>query len=231
MLFFALLATFPILFPTVVAEQRIEMALGALTKLETINEINKSRPTKYYTLKKFYIDKSNISVHTSFDVSGRRKKNKMLNMHIYIVSAILKNQSNRTNSSCLAWLGTEYSDQIRYYRNDRERDKKYQAFAKESMKDFYQRDVNQFVYLERVRAYTVDGDRFKEAVDKNPKYSSNTAPVFLAVNKPFEKRNDGIWNAFFIVFGIAQGIWLTLILLAKFSDQELDRFASGKTTE
>ena len=231
--FVALIATYPIFFPTIIAVKRMEMALGDLTKLETINEIDKLKPTKYYTLKDFYIDKSNISVHTSFDVIryGKSKSSEMLNMHIYVVSPILKNPNDTTNSSCLAWLGIEYYDQIDNYIKYNEKNEKYQAFAKESMDDFYQKDVNQFVYLERVSKMTNDGDGFKEAVKKNTKYSSDNTSVFFGVNKPFEKRNEGIWDIFFIVFGIAQGLWLALLLALKFSNHEPDSIESGTAIE
>lgn len=172
--------------PTIVAQGYIEKASGTLTTLETINEIDKGEQTKYYTVKKFYIDKANIGVHSSFDVSGKHNEN--FNMHLYVVLPIFGSEADTTNSSCLAWLGVKYSEQISNRLEDNEKGEKYQAFANESQKDFDNKDVNKFVYLDRV-GNTDDGDGFKEAVKNSPKYNSNNTSVFLAVNEPFESKH------------------------------------------
>lgn len=211
--------------PTIVAQGYIEKASGALTKLETINEIDKGEQTKYYTVKSFHIDKTNIGVHSSFDVSGRHNEN--FNMHLYVVLPILGREADTINSSCLAWLGVEYSEQISNRLEDKEKEEIFQAFANESQKDFDNKDVNKFVYLDRV-GNTDDGDGFKEAVKKSPKYNSNNTSVFLAVNEPFENRNGNTFAWIFGAFGIAGGIWLIMLLIPKLDESELRRFESGK---
>ncbi|WKW45458.1 rhomboid family intramembrane serine protease [Myroides sp. JBRI-B21084] len=211
--------------PTIVAQGYIEKASGTLTKLETINEIDKGEQTKYYTVKSFYIDKTNIGVHSSFDVSGKHNEN--FNMHLYVVLPILGSEADTTNSNCLAWLGVEYSEQISNRLEYKEKEEKYQAFANESQKDFDNKDVNKFVYLDRV-GNTGDGDGFKEAVKKSPKYNSNNTSVFLAVNEPFENRNGNTFAWIFGSFGITGGIWLIMLLIPKLDESELNRFESGK---
>ncbi len=211
--------------PTIVAQRYIEKASGTLTKVETINEIDKGEQTKYYTVKSFYIDKTNIGVHSSFDVSGKHNEN--FNMHLYVVLPILGSEADTTNSNCLAWLGVEYSEQISNRLEYKEKEEKYQAFANESQKDFDNKDVNKFVYLDRV-GNTDDGDGFKEAVKKSPKYNSNNTSVFLAVNEPFENRNGNTFAWIFGSFGIAGGIWLIMLLIPKLDESELNRFESGK---
>lgn len=211
--------------PTIVAQGYIEKASGTLTKLETINEIDKGEQTKYYTVKSFHIDKTNIGVHSSFDVSGKHNEN--FNMHLYVVLPILGSEADTINSSCLAWLGVEYSEQISNRLEDKEKEEKFQAFANESQKDFDNKDVNKFVYLDRV-GNTDDGDGFKEAVKKSPKYNSNNTSVFLAVNEPFENRNGNTFAWIFGAFGIAGGIWLIMLLIPKLDESELSRFESGK---
>jgi membrane associated rhomboid family serine protease len=211
--------------PTIVAQGYIEKASGTLTKLETINEIDKGEQTKYYTVNSFHIDKTNIGVHSSFDVSGRHNEN--FNMHLYVVLPILGREADTINSSCLAWLGVEYSEQISNRLEDNEKEEIFQAFANESQKDFDNKDVNKFVYLDRV-GNTDDGDGFKEAVKKSPKYNSNNTSVFLAVNEPFENRNGNTFAWIFGAFGIAGGIWLIMLLIPKLDESELRRFESGK---
>ncbi len=224
-LLYQFIAALAMAIPTIVAQSYIEKASGTLTSLETINQIDKSEQTKYYLVKSFYIDKTNIGVHSSFDVSGKYNEN--FNMHLYVVLPILGSEADTTNSGCLAWLGVEYSKQISNRLEDNEKEEKYQAFANESQKDFEKKDVNQFIYLDRV-GNTEDGNEFKEAVKTSPKYTSNNTSVFLAVNEPFENRNGNTFAWIFGAFGIAGGIWLIMLLIPKLDESELNRFESGK---
>jgi membrane associated rhomboid family serine protease len=148
-------------------------------------------------------------------------------MHLYVVLPILGREADTINSSCLAWLGVEYFEQISNRLEDKEKEEIFQAFANESQKDFDNKDVNKFVYLDRV-GNTDDGDGFKEAVKKSPKYNSNNTSVFLAVNEPFENRNGNTFAWIFGAFGIAGGIWLIMLLIPKLDESELRRFESGK---
>jgi membrane associated rhomboid family serine protease len=210
--------------PTIIAQGHLEKASGELTTLETINQIEKSEQTKYYSVKNFHIDKTNIGVHSSFDVSGKHNEN--LNMHLYVALPILVSEADTINSSCFAWMGIEYSEQISNRLEDKEKEEEYQKFANESQKDFDKKDVNQFVYLDRV-GNTEDGDGFREAIKKSPKYKSNNACVLLAVNEPFENRNGNTFAWIFGAFGIGGGIWLIMLLIPKFDENELERFESG----
>src|ERR1035437_2482754 len=211
--------------PTIIAQSYLEKASGKLTQLESISKIAKQEQTKYYKLNKLYIDKSNIGVHPSFEVTG--KNNQDSNMHIYIVLPILESASDTSNSSCLAWLGVEYSKRISNRLEASEKENKYQAFAKQSQIDFDNKNLNQFVYLNRV-GNTDDGDGFKEAVKKCPKYNSNNTSVFLGINEPFESRLGNTLNWIFGSFGIGTLIWFIMILIPKFDEKELSRFESGK---
>ena len=211
--------------PTIVAQGYIEKASGTLTTLETINEIDRAEKTKYYSIKKFYIDKTNIGVHSSFDVTGKNNEN--FNMHFYLVLPILAREADTINSTCLAWLGIEYFKQISNRLEDKEKEAKFEAFAIETQNDFDKKDVSQFVYLERV-GNTDGGDEFKEAVKKNSTCHSNNAPVLLAINEPFENRNGNTLAWIFGAFGITSGLWLIMLLIPKLDECELNQFESGK---
>ena len=68
------IAGFAIAIPTIIAQSYLQTASGILTKLDNISEIEKQGATKYYSLKDFYIDKNNIGVKSSFDVSGKNNE-------------------------------------------------------------------------------------------------------------------------------------------------------------
>lgn len=222
---FQFIAALGMAFPTIVAQEYIGKASGKLTNLQTINEISKSEQTKYYTVNSYYIDKTNIGVYSSFEVSGKHNEN--FNMSLYVVLPILGSEADLKNSSCLAWLGIEYSKQISNRLSEKEKDENYHLFALECQKNFDNRDINQFVYLDRV-GNTEDGDGYKEAVKKCPKYHSNNTSVFLAVNEPFELRNGNTFSWIFKAFGIACGVWFIMLLFPKFDERELKRFEKGK---
>ena len=222
-------AVFAMAVPTIVAQRYVEIASGTLTSLDNINQIKNQEPTKYYALKNFYIDKVNVGVHSTFDISG--KNDQSLNMHLYIALPILESEADVRTSNCLAWLGHEYSKKVSNMLNLKEKEEKYKAFLKESQKDFDNKHVNQFVYLDRV-GNNADGDGYKEAVQNSRKYSPNNTTVFLGINEPFENRNGyrNGWplSSVFGAFGIASGIWLIMLLVPNLNESEVCNLESGK---
>jgi len=209
--------------PTIIAQEYIQKASGELTNLKSINDIDKSAPTKYYTLNNYHIDKSNIQVQTVFEETGRTGEN--LNMHFYVVLPILSSEADTANPSCLAWLGFEYYKQISNRLDDFEKDEKFKKFADECQKEFDSKNFNQFVYLDRV-GNNKDGNAFKEAILKSAKCNPNNTSVFLAVNEPFENRLGNKFAWIFGAFGISGGIWLIMILIPKIDERQLKRFKS-----
>ncbi|HEX8549423.1 MAG TPA: rhomboid family intramembrane serine protease [Cytophagaceae bacterium] len=222
--FYIFILWFALAVPILIAQTYIQKASGKLSQLESISSIAKQEQTKYYEVKNFYIDKTNIGVHPSFDVSG--KHNNDFNMHLYIVLPILNNEADTSNLSCSAWLGIEYYERISNSLEENEKEEKYQAFAKQSQEDFDKKDVSQFVYLDRV-GNTEDGDGFKEATKKCTKYASANSPVFLSVNEPFEQRLGNTLAWIFGSFFIGASVWLLMILIPKFDQGAIARYEKG----
>ncbi|OYU97391.1 MAG: rhomboid family intramembrane serine protease [Bacteroidetes bacterium B1(2017)] len=214
--------------PTIVAQSYLEKASGKLTHLDSINSILKQEQTKYYTLKNFYIDKSNIGVHPSFEVTGKNNENFV--MHIYVALPILGSVADTAKSSCLAWMGVKYSEKISNRLEEKEKEEKYDAFAKECQANFDKKDLNQFVYLERV-GNTDDMEGYMKAVEQRPKYTSLYTSLFLPINEPFEQRLGDTLAWIFGSFGIGAFVWFLLIFIPRFDHGELTRFESGTATE
>lgn len=211
--------------PIIISQFYIGPATGELTRLDTINEINQKKQTKYYSLNKYYIDKDSISVHPSFDVSGRY--NDEFNMHIYVTLPILGDKKETGNEYCLAWLGLEYREQLSNRLENYEKDQKYKQFAEKSQQDLIKRDFSKFVYLERL-GNSDKRDGLIHAIKKNPQYNSKTLNILIPVNEPFEARN-GDKLAWLIGSMIAGSLILLLILLiTKLNEKQLNRFKKGK---
>ena len=68
------LASLTIAFPTIVAQEYLATSTGKLTQIENISEYEQKEVTKYYCLKNYFIDKSNVGIINTARVScsGRR---------------------------------------------------------------------------------------------------------------------------------------------------------------
>ncbi len=222
--FYSLILWIALTIPLIIAQEYVVTATGKLSELNSINEINKTAKSKFYTLKNFYIDKNAIGVHSAFDVSG--KHNESFNMHIYTALPIFENDGDTSNAEPAAWLGIEYRETINNRLEQNEKEEKYQAFANESQKDFDSKKVSEFVYLDRL-SHSDKREGFMEAIKANKRYKSNDI-VLEAVNEPFDARNG---NKLAWIFGsslIASIIWLIMLLIPKIDDQHLNRIKKGK---
>lgn len=221
--FYTFVACALILVPLIIAQEYIVTASGKLTELNSINEINLSKPTKYYTLKNFYIDKNRIGVYPFFEVSG--KHNQDFNMHIFVVLPVFGRAADTVIAQAPAWIGIEYHETIGNRMEESEKEKEYQRFARESQFDFDRRDVSRFVYLDRIgRSDKRDG--FLEAIKKNPFYKP-VGNVFVAVNEPFEERNGSKLAWILASFLIGTAIWLLMVLTPVINEEQLKRIKEG----
>jgi len=83
--YFAIAAS--ICIPTIIAQQYIPLATGKLTTLQSIAGIDHTPLTKFYKLRRHYIDKTRIGVHYRSETSG--KNNETLTFYIDVVCPVL----------------------------------------------------------------------------------------------------------------------------------------------
>jgi len=221
---YQMFASFAIAIPLLVAQSWMVSASGTLSNLDNIKQIETQNQSKYYTLKNFYIDKNHIGIQSSFDVSG--KHNNDFNMHLFVALPILENKEDTLNSVCFAWIGKEYKKQVSNKLDEREKEKIFQEFARESQNDFNQQDFSRFVYLDRI-GNTDAGDGFKAAIKNDLKYNSLHSDVFLAVNEPFKNHNGSKFAWMFGAFGIGAVVWFLFLLFAKFDEGATEQLISG----
>ncbi|MCF6298065.1 MAG: rhomboid family intramembrane serine protease [Flavobacteriaceae bacterium] len=218
-------AILTIIIPTIIAQEYIETASGKLTAIQSVSEINNQDKTKYYQITNFYIDKMNIGVNTTFDVSG--KHSNRFNMHIYIAMPIFESINDTINSHCLIWYGKEYFRSISNKLEEEEKEEKYQEFAYQSQIDFANFDPSQFVYLDRI-GNTEDRDGLIGAAKKSIKFDPNYQTILLPINEPFENRNGNKFEWIFGALGIGAIIFLIMLFIPKFDEKELKKLESGK---
>jgi rhomboid protease GluP len=210
--------------PLIIAQEYVVSATGKLTELNSVNEINNSKPTKYYILKDYYLNKNSIGVHSEFDVSG--KNNESFNMHIYVAIPIFRISSDTIISEPFAWLGVEYNKTISNRLEPNEKEEKYQQFANESQIDFDNKNLSKFVYLDRI-GHSDKRVGFIEAVKKNPKYKPNQI-ILKGINEPFEARNGSKLSWLLGISFVGSLIWLIMLYIPKIDEQHLNRIKEGK---
>jgi rhomboid protease GluP len=210
--------------PVIIAQEYIVTASGQLTEMNSIDEINDTQQTKFYTLKNFFIDKRKVGIHSSFDVSG--KHNEHFNMHIYVALPIFTKKSDTTKSECPAWLGIEYKETISNRLDQSEKEKRYHEFATKSQRDFDRKNVSKFIYLDRI-GNSDKKEGLIEAIKKNT-LTKGTQTILVPISEPFEARNGSklIW-----IFGsslIGLSVWLVMLLIPKTDENHLKRIKEGK---
>ena len=83
-----IVAWFAATVPTVITQDYLEDAAGALSPLSSVEQIADSPSSKFYTLKEYYIDKKHLGIEQYSELSG--KHNEYLNFTVFVACPILK---------------------------------------------------------------------------------------------------------------------------------------------
>jgi len=222
-LFLAVLAIFG---PTLIAQEYLITATGKITTLENISQIQKTEKTKYYSLKKFYLDKNNIGVFRTSSVTG--KNNTDFNMQIYVAIPILKTVKDTSKTECEYWLGKKYTETISNSFSNEEKRSRFKKFSELIRVEFEQTDFREFTYLE-IMGNTEDHDNFNDAIAENVQYDYTKPIVFEAHNGSFKERNGEKMKWLLITLGSGLLVWLVILLFIKFKPVEVRNFKKTGT--
>lgn len=225
---FQIIAAFAIAIPTIVAQDYLVTAIGKLTQLDSISQLDKAEKTKYYSLKRHYVDKKHLAVQNTATVTG--KYNEDFNMIIYVAMPILNDAFDSALYKPTKWLGQKYTERINNRLSDSEKDEKYKAFAERCQREFEETDFDRFTYLE-VLGNTEDHDEYNNAINKVIPGNSKVSMIFEAKTEPFEARNGENFFWIFGSFGIGAMIFFLLLLFPKFKESEETKSESGDTSE
>ncbi|MFH6999157.1 rhomboid family intramembrane serine protease [Flavobacterium sp. FlaQc-57] len=220
------MAALIIAFPTIIAQEYLVTATGKLTPIKTISELQNHEKTKYYTIQKFYIDKKNIGVLNTSEISG--KNNAHFNMLIYIAIPILEKATDTSKYECKYWLGKKYSSQISNHLSNTEKSIRFKEFASTIEQEFKHTNFNQFTYLE-ITGNTEDHDNFNEAIEENTQYDFNKPILLEAHEKPFKNRNGKKLTWFFGTLGSGLLVWLIILVFLKLQPKKNRKSQIEKT--
>lgn len=218
------LAVFAICFSTTSLQNYLIQITGELTHLEYISQYAENPKTKYYTLKKYYIDKKNIIVRPTASVSGKYGQN--FNMRLYVAMPLIDSIGTAVSISDRYWLAKKYSQTISNRLSESEKRERYDSFARSSEIEFENTNFRKFTYLE-VIGNNEDRDEFKEAL-KNFDSDVDEHIFFFSKNEPFETRTGNKLFWVFGILGIFTGIIFIFLLFVKFNKHRLRNFKKGK---
>ncbi len=221
---YVIIASIAIAIPTLILQAYLETACGKLTSLDNIHQVGRVEPTRYYTLKDFYLDRASIGVKSNFETIGRQ--NETLDMSLFVVIPVLSSQGDKQNPGCDAWYGIKYNKQISNRLDVKEKEKKFREFAAECQAEFEKTDFTRFIYLENI-PNSEDHARYLEAVKENKKYAASSSIILLPVNEPFEVRNGNKLAWFLGVLAAGAFIWLLMLLFPSFNEAALEKFRNG----
>jgi rhomboid protease GluP len=221
---FQMFAWLALVATTCISQEYIATATGKLTHIENITKIENQKITKYYTLDKYFFDKTNLSTYSTFDVSG--KQNQELNFHLFVAVPIRKDSSESTISSCNAWLGIKYNQTVSNKLSNEEKEKAFQVFDSISRKQFEMSNINKFTYLEKI-ANSDNLTNYYEAVKLSSLHNSKQTLIFTANSLPFENRNQNTFKWIFYSFLIGNIAWLLLLLFHSINLTKVDHFDRG----
>ncbi|MFB6454984.1 rhomboid family intramembrane serine protease [Chitinophaga sp. Hz27] len=212
--------------PTIVVQHYLVSAAGTLTPLQKIADISNAPKTKYYSLKDFYIDKTNIGVVNDADISGRNNEN--FNMHIYVVLPILDKAADTASHQCQAWYTIHYFKTLSNNLSGDEKEAAFKTFANETELKFDKDSMKTFTYLERVPVSEA-GTAFQKAIKESKSISASNAPVLMPKFGTFQERNSSpIWMP--LSFLLFFGIWACIVVYAPLREVPADELDTDMHT-
>ncbi|MGG5208495.1 rhomboid family intramembrane serine protease [Chryseobacterium sp. MIQD13] len=212
--------------PLMIAQNLLITASGELRKLNSIDEINQTTVAKYYTLKSHYIDKKFTSVYLDVEATG--KNNNKLGLYVYASIPIFNKAEDTINHKPSAWLGIKYSESISNRLDPAEKEKKFHEFVDQSEIDFKNKNITQFIYLDRI-GNSDEKAGYNQAIKNNRYFKTLSDPsILVGINEPFEVRNGNKLETLTACILIGSVIWLIMILSPKTNQRELKRIKEGK---
>jgi membrane associated rhomboid family serine protease len=213
--------------PLIICQEYLTTSTGKLTQLETLDRIQLSSPTKYYTVQSFYADKHHPGIFFNAETSGRSNQN--MNMHIYVAVPMYNKRSDTIQKKPSSWLAVEYSENISNNLEPEEKERKFKEFAMQSEIDFKNRDLLTFTYLERL-GNSDKKDGFLQAINNNKFFTNQSSHphILKSINEPFENRNGNKLRNLLLSIGIVSIIWLIVLSIFKVNQRQLTRIKAGK---
>lgn len=209
-------------------QQYFTLTNSKLTHLSSISQIEQNDPSKFYSLKNFYLDKKHFSLNKQFGSSGKNQQN--LEMYIYITVPILNSIQDTLGSNCLGWYGVTYNETAYSFLSDHdlnelreidinknvydydENAEEVNKLVKKSLMKFNNLNINQFLYLERISKTESVFDNYILSIKNNTKYDTKSDVVLLPCKESLADRANDNLKVGLTIFGIGSLLFLIMVI-------------------
>lgn len=209
----------------IVSQAYLTTATGRLESIKNIQQIDNTKPARYYKIDRFAVAPYFGGSYTDFRTSG--KYNQDLNFDVFFVTPILNDTSERINNTPMYWYGVKYHKRVSNKISKEEKEQKYQAFYNECIQKMNNYNFYSLDHFER-KPNSDDLQNFLKAIEARTKHESKEYVVFVPVNESYENRNGNKFAWIFGAFGIGITVFLLLLIWPGFSETERKKFISGK---
>lgn len=216
--FYLLIAVQLMAVPCIVAQEYLKTTTGKLTQLASIQELYLHKNTQYYQFQQSYIDKTQIGLQRSLEVTGKHSSH--LNMALYIAMPIFAERADSWHAKALAWYGKVYQQEISNRLEPNEKEAQFKAFLAKSLNEFNELDPQSFVYLERLAPSSLRSELLS-AAQKSPLYQAEHQTIFMPKFEPFEARNGYKLVWIFIWFVVGALVWFVLLLRVNLDEKSV----------
>ncbi|MBU2913445.1 rhomboid family intramembrane serine protease [Reichenbachiella agariperforans] len=204
----------------IVSNGYLKTATGKLVELNSIEQ-STNLDTRFLKLKKIELNRELGSAHTDFRASG--KYNQYLNFDSYFVYPFTAKDSN---GKYKYWYGVKINDQISNKIEPEEKERKYQAFFQQAIKNFEVYKFSEPDYFE-VLPHSDDREGFLNAVMHQEQFVSSEPIIIEPKDGLYSSRNGKKFEWIFGSFGIGFSVFLFALIFPKYHAPEHKRQLKG----
>jgi membrane associated rhomboid family serine protease len=197
--------------PATIVQIWLEDSAGSITRLNRISEFDAERPTRFYAVKQFEVDKRGAWHGVRTYVSGRHSE--YWNEAVYYVAPLLDSLPTQPAGAPTAYIGVSYSRQRRNSMGQEFRRTSITDFMTQSAQKFAEDDFRWIAYFGLAR-----DDEQRRGFELALRGDGSTrgfppGPVLVPSAEPFDRRggNKIAWAAGTFAGGVA--VWLLAVLI------------------
>lgn len=204
----------------IISNDYLKTATGKISEVNTIDELAEF-DVRYLKLNQIELDRQFGSAHTEFRASG--KYNEHLNFDSYFVYPFKKGNSSEKFKY---WYGVKFHEQISNKIEPEEKEKKYQVFFEQAVRDFESYKFSEPNYFE-ILLHSDDRDGFLNAVKRQAQFASPEPVIIEPKDGIYSERNGKKLEWIFGSFGIGFGVFLFALIFPKYHAAEHERQSKG----
>ena len=217
------LATAGIAVPVVIAQIWLVAATGVLTRLRSINEIDDSPLTRYYSAAQISLDTRQISLERSADFYRSD-----LHLSVFIVAPLSDFEGPPLSQRCHVWLAAKYRETIRARTPQSEIEHEFARFVNECFLQFSKIEPKSFSYFE-IAGPSGDQKAWKAAIRRSRYHDTAREPIILIGRTgSFDQRTGKEVRWILVSFAIGAAAWFALLLPKDIDESKLRRASTRR---